>query len=369
MIVGVPKEIKTHEYRIGMLPVAADLLTKRGHTVLIQDGAGEGSGFPNELYEEAGARIVPDAAAVYGEADMIVKVKEPQKSEIAMAREGQILFTYLHLAADKPLTEGCVNSGWIGVAYETLVDRRGRLPLLIPMSEVAGKMSVQEGAKFLERTNGGRGVLLGGVAGVEPGHVLVLGGGTVGTCAARMAAGLGAHVTLLDTNLDRLRELDEWMPANVTLRYSDAHTIAERLTWADLVVGAVLIPGAAAPRLIRREHLKSMKPGSVLVDVAVDQGGCAETTHPTTHDDPIYVVDDVIHYCVANMPGAVSRTSTIALNNATLPWILKLADHGPLKLAQEDPGFAEAINCLDRRLTNHPVAEAHDMEYTPLFPA
>jgi alanine dehydrogenase len=365
MIVGVPREIKTHEYRVGMLPVAAELLTRKGHRVLVERSAGEGGGFEDEQYADAGATIVNDAAAIFAQADLIVKVKEPQPSEIRMLREGQILFTYLHLAASKDLTIGCMKSKCIGVAYETLTDARGQLPLLIPMSEVAGKMSVQEGAKYLEKESGGRGVLLGGIPGVEPGHVVVIGGGTVGTCAAKMAAGLGAKVRLLDINLNRLRELDDIMPANVTLLYSDEHTLRESLIWADLVVGAVLVPGAVAPKLVRREHLNLMKKGSVIVDVAVDQGGCCETTRPTTHDDPIYVVDDVIHYCVANMPGAVARTSTIGLNNATMPWTLRIADVGPYELARRDRGFAEAINVDCGRLTNLPVAEAHDLEYAP----
>ena len=367
MIVGCPKEIKTQEYRVGMLPVVAEMLVKAGHAVLIERGAGQGSGFPDDLYSEVGASICGTAGEIFKRAGMIVKVKEPQPAEIAMLRPGQILFTYLHLAADRVLTQGCLDSKCVGVAYETLTDARGRLPLLTPMSEVAGKMSIQEGAKYLERPFGGRGVLLGGIPGVEPGHVLVLGGGVVGTCAARTAAGLGAKVTLLDINLDRLRELSEWMPANVTLRYSDVHTVREYLAWADLVVGAVLIPGAAAPRLIHRADLKLMRPGSVIVDVAVDQGGCVETTHPTTHNDPVFEVDGVVHYCVANMPGAVARTSTIGLNNATMPWTVRLAKDGPHALAKANKGFADAVNVDQGRLTNRPVAEAHGMKFEPLF--
>ncbi|MFG0329437.1 MAG: alanine dehydrogenase [Phycisphaerales bacterium] len=366
MIVGVPREIKSDEYRVGMLPVAAELLTARGHTVLVERGAGDGCGFTDDLYETAGGEIVDTAEEVFARAELVVKVKEPQSSEIEMLREGQTLFTYLHLAASKELTTGVIESGCVGVAYETYTDKHGRLPLLTPMSEVAGKMSVQEGAKYLERPQGGRGVLLGGIPGVEPGHVLILGGGTVGSCAARMAAGLGAKVALLDISLDKLRQLDEWMPANVTLLYSDAHTVREYLAWADLVVGAVLIPGAAAPKLIKREDLSLMRPGSVIVDVAVDQGGCVETTKPTTHHDPIYTVDGVVHYCVANMPGAVARTSTMGLCNATLPFVLKLAEHGPHKLAKMDPGFADAINTDHGRLTNEPVAQAHGLEFSPL---
>jgi len=367
MIVGVPKEIKTDEHRVGMLPATAELLTKRGHTVLVEQSAGVGSGLTDDLYVNAGARIVSSITDVYSQADMVVKVKEPQPSEIKMLRPGQVLFTYLHLAADKGLTTGVLESKCIGVAYETLTDSRGRLPLLTPMSEVAGKMSIQEGAKYLERPQGGRGILLGGIPGVEPGHVLVLGGGIVGTCAARVAAGMGAKVKLLDVSLDRLRDLDEWMPDNVDLLFSDPHVVREFLPWADLVIGAVLIPGAAAPRLIRRDDLKRMRPGSVIVDVAVDQGGCVETTKPTTHRDPIYVVDGVTHYCVANMPGAVARTSAFGLGNATSPWTVKLADHGPHALAKADPHFAAAINCDKGRLTNKPVAEAHGMKYEPLM--
>lgn len=363
MIVGVTKEIKTHEYRVGMLPVAAELLTRQGHTALVEEGAGSGSGFTDEQYAAAGATIVSKAAEIFAKADLIVKVKEPQPVEIEMLREGQILFTYLHLAANRELTTGMLKSGCIGVAYETLTNKAGQLPLLIPMSEVAGKMSVQEGAKYLEKEKGGLGVLLGGIPGVESGHVVVIGGGTVGTCAAKMASGLGAKVRLLDVNLDRLRELDNFMPNNVSLLYSDEHTLRESLSWADLVVGAVLVPGAAAPKLVRREHLKLMKTGSVIVDVAVDQGGCCETTKPTTHDDPTFVVDGVIHYCVANMPGAVARTSTIGLNNATMPWTLRLADVGAYEIAKFDPGFAAAINVDRGRLTNKPVADAHGLEY------
>ncbi len=367
MIVGVPAEIKTHEYRVGMLPVTVAELRRHGHDVVIQRGAGDGSGFADEQYVNAGARIATTADEVFATADMIVKVKEPQPVEIEMLRDGQILFTYLHLAADKALTEGCLRSGITGIAYETLTDDSGHLPLLTPMSEVAGKMAVQEGAKYLERPQGGRGVLLGGVPGVERGHVLILGGGIVGTCAARMAAGLGADVVILDINLKRLRELDEWMPANVKVLHSNPYTLRDYLAWADLVIGAVLVPGAAAPKLIKRGDLRVMKPGSVIVDVAVDQGGCVETTRPTTHEKPVYEVDGVIHYCVANMPGAVARTSTLALNSATLPWTIKIANIGPHDLARLDRHFANAVNVDRGRLTNKPVAEAHDLEFSPLF--
>ncbi len=362
MIVGVPTEVKKDEYRVGMRPVGVEVLTKQGHSVLVQSGAGVGSGFPDDQYDAAGAKLVPTAADVWGNADMIVKVKEPQPQEIPLIRTGQTVFTYFHFAADKDLTTGCLERGCTSVAYETLTDKKGYLPLLTPMSEIAGKLSVQEGAKYLERPQGGRGILLGGVPGVEPGHVLVIGGGVVGTCAAKVAAGMGAHVVILDVNLDRLRELDDIMPANVDAVYSDPQAIRERLNWADLVVGAVLIPGAKAPHLIKRDDLKHMKPGSVIVDVAIDQGGCVETARVTTHSNPIYTVDGIVHYCVGNMPGAVARTSTQALTNATLPWVVKLAKHGPDKLAKMDPHFADAINMNRGTLTNKPVAEAHDLE-------
>ncbi len=366
MIVGVPTEVKKDEYRVGMRPVGVEVLTKQGHTVLVQSGAGLGSGFPDEQYDAAGADIVPSAAEVWGKADMIVKVKEPQPQELPMMRDGQTVFTYFHFAADKDLTVGCLKSKAACVAYETLTDKKGFLPLLTPMSEIAGKLSVQEGAKYLERPQGGRGVLLGGVPGVEPGHVLVIGGGVVGTCAAKVAAGMGANVVNLDVNLDRQRELDDIMPANVDAVYSDPQAIRERLNWADLVVGAVLIPGAKAPHLIKRDDLKHMKPGRVIVDVANDQGGCVETARVTTHSNPIYTVDGIVHYCVGNMPGAVARTSTQALTNATLPWAVKIAQQGAAKLAKADPHFANAINTWKGKLTNQPVAEAHDLKFEPL---
>ncbi|MGA0285689.1 MAG: alanine dehydrogenase [Phycisphaerales bacterium] len=367
MIVGVPTEVKTDEFRVGLRPVGAEMLVRDGHRVIVQSGAGLGSGFEDERYEAAGATIVPDDAAVWSEADMVIKVKEPQPAEIPQMRDGQILFTYFHFAADRDLTTGCLDRRSTCVAYETLTDNHGQLPLLTPMSEVAGKLSVQEGAKYLERPFGGRGVLLGGVPGVAPGHVLVLGGGVVGTCAAWMAAGLGADVVIMDINIDRLRRLDEFMPANVVTVYSDPQAIRERLAWADLVVGAVLVPGAKAPHLVRRADLAHMQPGSVIVDVAIDQGGCVETAKVTTHRDPVYTVDGVVHYCVGNMPGAVARTSTIALTNVTLPWALKIAREGVEPLARRDAHFANAVNAIDGRLTNGPVAEAHDLEATPLF--
>ena len=366
MMVGVPTEVKKDEYRVGMRPVGAEILTQQGHTVLVQSGAGLGSGFPDEQYDAVGAQIVPTAAKVWAAADLIVKVKEPQPQEIPMMRENQTVFTYFHFAADKELTLGCLNSKSIAVAYETLTDKRGYLPLLTPMSEIAGKLSVQEGAKYLERPQGGRGILLGGVPGVEPGHVLVIGGGVVGTCAARVAAGMGAQVVVMDVSIDRLRELAEFMPANCTMVYSDPQAIREHLNWADLVVGAVLIPGAKAPHLISRADLKHMKPGSVIVDVAIDQGGCVETARVTTHSNPTYTVDGVVHYCVGNMPGAVARTSTQALTNVTLPWVVKLAKYGADKLAKMDGHFADAINMNRGTLVNKAVAEAHELEFEPL---
>ncbi len=362
MIVGVPTEVKTDEFRVGMRPVGAELLVRDGHTVLVQSGAGIGSGFPDDLYSAVGAKIVSSASDVWSRSQMIVKVKEPQTAEIGMIRAEQILFTYFHFAADKELTMGCLESKCIACAYETLTDDLGHLPLLTPMSEVAGKLSVQEGAKYLERPWGGSGVLLGGVPGVAPGNVFVIGGGVVGTCAARMAAGLGADVVIVDINLDRLRYLDEIMPANVRVIYSDPQAIRERLAWADLIVGAVLVPGARAPKLIRRDDLRHIRPGSVIVDVAIDQGGCVETAKVTTHRNPVYTVDGVVHYCVGNMPGAVARTSTQALTNATMPWTLKLAKFGADQLARMNPHFANAINMTRGTLVNKAVAEAHDLD-------
>lgn len=356
MIIGVPKEIKKDEYRVGLLPVGAHLLVEDGHTVLLETEAGLGSGFDDRAYADAGAEIVRSAQEVYSRAEMIVKVKEPQSSEISKLREGQIAFTYFHFAASEELTAGCLESGVTAVAYETLADKHGRLPLLTPMSEIAGRMSIQEGAKYLERPMMGQGILLGGVPGVAPANVLVLGGGIVGTHAAKMAAGLEANVTLMDINLDRLRYLDEVMPANVTTIFSDPHTVEHYAKRADLVVGAVLIPGDRAPHLITRKLVSKMKPGSVIVDVSIDQGGCTETSKPTTHSDPIYLVDNVVHYCVANIPGAVSRTSSLALCNATLPYVRQLASLGVEKFAALDEGHAAALNIADHKLINEAVA-------------
>jgi alanine dehydrogenase len=358
MIVGVPREIKTHEYRVSLLPVGAHLLRQDGHQVLVESGAGLGCGYADADYEAAGATLVDSAEAVFSRADMIVKVKEPQPSEIDLIRSGQIVFTYFHFAASRELTEGFLATGATAVAYETLTDSQGRLPLLTPMSEVAGKMSIQEGAKYLEKPMMGRGILLGGVAGVAPAYVLILGGGVVGSSAARMAAGLGANVAIMDINLDRLRYLDDVMPANVTTVYCDPHAVAEYLQYADLVVGAVLIPGGRAPMLVKRDQLASMKPGAVIVDVCIDQGGCIETARPTTHSEPTYIVDGVVHYCVANMPGAVGRTSSQALCNATLPYARQLARLGTDGFAAQSPGHAAAVNIRDGEITNEAVAEA-----------
>jgi alanine dehydrogenase len=369
MIVGVPTEVKKDESRVGLRPVGAELLRRDGHTVLVQKGAGLGAEFTDEDYTKAGATIVDAAADVWRQADLVVKVKEPQPDEIRMMRAGQQVFTYYHFAANRDLTVGCMEAGITAIVYETLEQPgpsgRMTLPLLTPMSEVAGKMSVQQGAKYLERPQGGRGILLGGVPGVEAARVVVLGAGVVGTCAARMAAGLGANVWLLDVNLDRLRYLDEVLPRNVTTVFSEPYAIQRLIRTADLVVGAVLIPAAKAPHLIRKSDLKDMPEGSVIVDVAIDQGGCFETSRPTTHSDPIYTVDGVVHYCVANMPGAVPRTSTIALTNATLPWVLRIANQSAHAIAKVDYGFSQAIGIEKGKLLSRPVAEAHDLEYTP----
>jgi alanine dehydrogenase len=367
MIVGAPKEIKRDEYRVSLLPVGVEELTRAGHRVLVESGAGLGSGITDQEYAQSGAEMVGTAKEVFERSDMIIKVKEPQPAEVKMVRRGQIMFTYFHLAADKALTESLAASGVIAVAYETLSDDHGRLPLLTPMSEVAGRMSIQEGAKYLERPQMGRGILLAGVPGVEPANITILGGGVVGANAARIAAGFRANVSLLDINMDRLRYLDEIMPPNVTVLFSDRHTVREQLKLADLVIGAVLVPGAKAPCLIGREDLKVMKPGSVIIDVAVDQGGCVETTRPTTHSDPTYVVEDVLHYCVANMPGAVGRTSTFALCNVTLPWAMQIANRGIQAAASTLPPVAAAINVYEGEITNRAVAETFGMKFNSRF--
>jgi alanine dehydrogenase len=362
MIIGVPREIKGHEYRVAMLPVGVELLTRAGHEVLIEREAGVGSGYEDAQYEAAGATIVAEHGDVFTKAEMIVKVKEPIGEELTLMQRGQVVFTYFHFAADKALTEGCLQAGIRAVAYETLTAPDGSLPLLTPMSEVAGRMSVQEGAKYLEKPMMGRGILLGGVTGVEPGNVLILGAGVVGVNAARTAAGLGAHVIIMDINLDRLRYVDEIMPPNVCEIYSDPHAIEEHAVQADLVVGGVLIPGARTPVLIQQTLLKHMKPGAVIVDVGVDQGGCVETIKPTTHAEPTYIVDGVVHYGVANMPGAVGRTSTQALCHATQPYALRLASEGLDALLAADPAFANALNMDGGKLTNAAVGEAHGMK-------
>ena len=358
MIVGVPKETKKDEYRVAMLPVGVEELVRAGHAVVVERTAGAGSGLPDEAYEACGARLVDTAAEVFASAELIVKVKEPQRPELSLLRRGQVLFTYFHFAADRGLTEGFLATGATAVAYETLRDDRGRLPLLVPMSEVAGRMSIQEGAKYLEKPQMGRGILLGGVPGVAPAHVTVLGAGTVGANAAKVAAGFGANVGLLDTNLERLRYLDDVCAPNVDVLFSDRHTIREQLRRADLVIGSVLIPGARAPHLVERDDLKLMKPGAVIIDVAIDQGGCVATSRPTTHAEPTYVVDDVVHYCVTNMPGAVGRTSTYALCNATLPYVLELARDGVGGAARRSAAIRSAVNVWRGELVQPAVAAA-----------
>lgn len=364
MIIGVPKEIKTNENRVALVPGGAEALVSAGHTVYVEKSAGEGSGFTDEQYTDAGAKILNTADEVWKKADMIMKVKEPIAVEWPRMRKDQVIFTYFHFAAAQELTNAVMKSGAIAIAYETVQLPSGELPLLTPMSEVAGRMAVQEGAKYLEKYFGGRGILVGGVPGVEPATVVVLGGGIVGSNAARMAAGLGAHTVILDVSLNRLRYLADVMPANVTMLYSNRSNILEQIRKADIVIGAVLLPGAKAPNLVRREDLKTMMPGSVIVDVAVDQGGCVETIKATTHEDPIYVVDGVIHYGVANMPGAVSRTSTLALTNATFPYALTLANKGWKAACQQDRALALGLNVIGGKCTYPGVAEAFGLEYT-----
>jgi alanine dehydrogenase len=368
MIIGVPKEIKPDEYRVAVVPAGVEQLKRAGHRVLIERGAGVGSGIADTDYESLGAELVSSAAEIWERAELICKVKEPLQREIGMIRERQALFTYFHFAASRELTEGVRDSGCVAIAYETIFDSQGRLPLLAPMSEVAGKMSIQEGAKYLEKPMEGRGILLGGIPGVEPANVLVLGGGIVGTCAAKLAAGLGASVTIMDIDLYRLRYLDDVMPPNVTTVYSTPDAIRRHLPTSDLVIGAVLIPGARCPMLVRRENLGLMQPGAVIVDVGVDQGGCCETTRPTTHGDPTYVIDGVVHYGVANMPGAVGRTSTFGLTNATIPYLLKLATMGYERACAADPGLAAGVNIAHGRITNQPVADAFGLKFEPFMP-
>ncbi|ELX7502492.1 alanine dehydrogenase [Vibrio fluvialis] len=363
MIIGVPKEIKNHEYRVGMIPASVRELASHGHQVFVETNAGAGIGFSDDDYIAVGASILPTAADVFAKADMIVKVKEPQAVERAMLREGQILFTYLHLAPDFPQTEELIKSKAVCIAYETVTDNMGRLPLLAPMSEVAGRMSIQAGALTLEKSHGGSGLLLGGVPGVAPAKVVVIGGGVVGANAARMAIGLRADVTILDRNVDTLRKLDEEFQGRAKVVYSTEDAIEQYVLDADLVIGAVLIPGAAAPKLVAKDHIRRMKPGSAVVDVAIDQGGCFETSHATTHANPTYIVDDVVHYCVANMPGAVARTSTFALNNATLPYIVKLANKGYQAALASDPGFMKGLNVIHGHVTCKEVADNFDLAY------
>jgi len=363
MRVGVPKEIKNHEYRVGLTPAAVRELTSRGHQVLVETRAGDTIGLTDDLYVRAGAKIVPNAAEVFDTAEMIVKVKEPQPTEIARLKQGQTLFTYLHLAPDPEQTKGLIASGAVAIAYETVTDARGGLPLLAPMSEVAGRMSIQAGAHCLEIAQGGRGALLGGVPGVPAAKVVVLGGGVVGTNAARMAMGLEAHVVVLDVSLHRLNELDMQFGAQLHTLFSTIDAVEEQVSSADLVIGGVLVPGATAPRLITEKMVKHMKKGSVIVDVAIDQGGCAETSHPTTHAEPTYRVHDVVHYCVANMPGAVARTSTFALNNATLPFTLALADNGADAAMRADPHLRAGLNVYKGALTYKAVADAQHLPY------
>lgn len=366
MIIGVPKEIKNNENRVALTPAGAKELVTRGHTVYIQHTAGENSGFSDTAYEAAGAQILPSIGDVYNVAEMIVKVKEPIAAEYSLVRKGQLVFTYFHFASEEKLTRAMMESGSICLAYETVENPDRTLPLLIPMSEVAGRMSVQEGARFLEKPQGGKGILLGGVPGVKPAKVLVLGGGIVGHNAALMAAGMGADVIIADISLPRLRYLSEIMPANVKTLYSSAHNIEQELPTTDLVIGSVLIPGAKAPHLITRDMLKLMKKGCVLVDVAIDQGGCFETSHPTTHAEPIFEVDGITHYCVANIPGAVPQTSTLALTNATLPYIIKLADKGWQKACKEDKGLALGLNIIEGKIVYPAVAEAFGLPYYPI---
>lgn len=366
MTIGVPKEIKPYENRVALTPAGVEMLRLHGHTILIQHQAGVGSGFKDEEYAEAGAEIVEDPAKIFGDAEMIMKVKEPLPQEYPLLRKGQIVFTYFHFAASRELTEAVMRSGCVAIAYETVQRADGSLPLLVPMSEVAGRMSIQEGARWLEKMYGGIGILLGGVPGVEPAKVAILGGGVVGTNAAKIASGLGAQVTILDVNLDRLRYLDDVMPKNVLTVVSNPANIRKAISDADLVIGAVLIPGAKAPKLVTREMLKLMKQGAVIVDVSVDQGGCVETSKPTTHEKPTVTVDGVIHYGVANMPGAVPMTSTVALTNATLPYALQIADAGFPEVLIKNSEIARGANIVLGKVTHKAVAEAFDLPYTPL---
>jgi len=366
MIIGVPKEIKNNENRVAVTPAGVAELTKHGHTVYVQSTAGVGSGFEDDEYVAAGANMLPNIEEVYAIAEMIIKVKEPIEQEYGLIKKDQLLFTYFHFASHEPLTHAMIKSGAVCLAYETVEKADRSLPLLVPMSEVAGRMSVQEGAKYLEKPMGGRGILLGGVPGVKPAEVIVLGGGIVGTQAAKMAAGMGAHVTIMDISLPRLRQLDDIMPANVQTQYSNDYNVRNAIKSADLVIGGVLIPGAKAPKLITRDMLPSMKKGAVIVDVAIDQGGCFETSQPTTHAEPIYVVDNVIHYCVANMPGAVPYTSTLALTNATLPYAVQLANKGWKKACSDSNELRLGLNVVDGKVVYKGVSDAFNLAYTPV---
>lgn len=366
MIIGIPKEIKNNENRVGLTPAGVQEFVKRGHDVFVQASAGENSGFPDSAYEAVGARILPTIEEIYATAEMIVKVKEPIAPEYRLIRRGQLVFTYFHFASCEALTHAMIDSGAVCCAYETVERADRSLPLLIPMSEVAGRMATQEGRYFLEKPRGGKGVLLGGVPGVKPAKVFVIGAGVVGTAAARTAAGTGADVTICDISLQRLTYLADVMPRNVKTLMSSEYNIREELRHADLVIGSVLIPGAKALKLVTREMLREMEPGTVMVDVAIDQGGCFETSHPTTHEDPVYYVDGILHYCVANIPGAVPRTSTLALTNATLPYALQLADKGWRRAAKENPELALGLNIVEGRVVYRPVAEAWGLEYEPL---
>lgn len=365
--IGVPKEIKTDEYRVAMIPVGVDELTRAGHKVLIQSGAGNGSGIGDEQYAEHGAELVPSAEEIWKRSDLVVKVKEPLPPEWPLLRSGQTVFTYFHFAADRALTDAVLRSGITAIAYETIRTPNGGLPLLTPMSEVAGRMSIQQGAKFLERPQEGRGILLGGVAGVLPAQVLILGGGVVGANAAKVAAGLGANVILMDVNVDRLRYIDDVMPPNVTTLYSDRHNVLECLPRTDLLIGAVLIPGARAPFLVKREDLKRMPRRAVVIDVAIDQGGCVETSRPTTHSKPTYIEEDVVHYCVTNMPGAVGRTSTYALTNVTLPYVMQLAQKGFEDALASNSALAQGVNIKAGKVTNPAVAETFKLPCAPIM--
>jgi alanine dehydrogenase len=368
MIIGVPKEIKQDEYRVAMTPAGVEELTHGGHRVLIERGAGQGSGITDDDYRQNGAEIIDGPKAIFEQAQLIVKVKEPLAPEWPLLRSGQIVFTYFHFAASEELTKAVLATGVTALAYETLRGPRGDLPCLTPMSEVAGRMSIQQGAKYLERPQEGRGILLGGVPGVPPAHIAILGGGVVGKNAAQIAAGFGADVNVLDINVDRLRYLEDIMPANVNTVFSDRHSIREELRHADLLIGAILIEGARAPRLVTEADLALMKPGAVIIDVAIDQGGCFETSRPTTHSDPTYVVNDIVHYCVTNMPGAVGRTSTYALCNVTFPYVMRLAQHGLQTATARDPGFAHAVNLHAGRITNQAVAETFGLPFTAFVP-